>query len=116
MKKQFRYALGEILIVIVGISIAFSVNKCADAQKNKAQKKQYLENIKHDVEIHRQILEKNLNSIGNKIKTLNEMLPKLNSDSVLNRKLFSVFSLTEFHPKDITYQTMINSGDFKLNF
>lgn len=114
MKKQFRYALGEILIVIVGISIAFSMNKCAEIQKNKTQKKQYLENIKKDIEIDKQVLEGNLNLIGNKIKTLNEVIPKLNSYIPPTSKLFRTFHIIEFHPKDITYQTMINSGDFKL--
>lgn len=114
MKKQFRYALGEILIVIVGISIAFSMNKCAEIQKNETEKKLYLENIKKDVEVDKQVLEKNLNLIGSKIQTLNEAIPKLNSDTPLDRKLFGAFSLIEFNPKDITYQTMINSGDFKL--
>jgi len=118
MKKRLRYALGEILIVIVGISIAFSMNKCADLQKDKAQKEQYLVNIKSDVKIDKQNLEKNLEGIGHKIQSLSDVLPLINTDNpekaTAARKIFGVFTLTEFYPKDITYQTMINSGDFKL--
>ncbi len=118
MKKQFRYAFGEILIVIIGISIAFSMNKCAEIQKNESQKKQYLKNIKDDIEADKLHLEENFNSIKNKIQTLNSILPLINTESPEKvkslKKIFSVFTLTEFHPKNITYQTMINSGDFKL--
>jgi len=28
--------------------------------------------------------------------------------------MYSVFNSTDFFPKEVTYQTMINSGDFKL--
>ncbi|WOD44219.1 DUF6090 family protein [Hwangdonia lutea] len=118
MKKQFKYAIGEILIVIVGISIAFSINKYAEIQKNNALKKQYLENIKSDIEIDKQHLQNNYDAIETKITTLNEVIPLLNTDTSVSGKsifkIFKVFSLTEFYPKDITYQTMINSGDFKL--
>ncbi|MFD1162848.1 DUF6090 family protein [Hwangdonia seohaensis] len=118
MKKQFKYAIGEILIVIVGISIAFSMNKCAEIQKNDALKKQYLENIKSDVEIDKQHLKNNSDAIESKIKTINEVIPLLDTGTPASGKsiykIFNVFNLTEFYPKDITYQTMINSGDFKL--
>ncbi len=49
MKKQIRYALGEILIVIVGITIAFSLNKCSENKKDEAIRVQYLQNIKNDI-------------------------------------------------------------------
>ena len=35
MKKiDWQYTFGEILIVIIGISIAFSLNKCSENQQN----------------------------------------------------------------------------------
>lgn len=118
MKKGIRYALGEILIVIVGISIAFSMNKYADNKKDKALKKQYLSNIKSDIETDKKNLEANFEAIGAKIKNLTELLPLINTDSPEKAKniskMYSVFSSTDFFPKDVTYQTMINSGDFKL--
>ncbi|WP_204346776.1 DUF6090 family protein [Psychroserpens algicola] len=118
MKKGFRYATGEILIVIVGISIAFSMNKCADNRKDEATKNQYLTNIRNDIAIDKENLTANLAEIGSKIQTLNEVLPLINTDNPEKlkslRHIFSLFSLVEFYPKDITYQTMINSGDFKL--
>lgn len=119
MKKlNWHYTLGEILIVIIGISIAFSMNKCADNSKNKAQKNQYLTSIKNDVETDRIILEENVKAIEEKIKIASEILPKLNTNapdkmSVVG-KVFNIVVLNNFTPNDNTYQALINSGDFKL--
>jgi len=119
MKKiNWQYTLGEILIVIIGISIAFSMDKCADNSKNDAQKKQYLINIKNDIEDDKLNLEQNITTIQNKIDLATEVLPKLNSDapdkmSVVG-KIFNMVALTNFTPNDNTYQALINSGDFKL--
>lgn len=118
MKKQFRYALGEILIVIVGITIAFSLNKCSENKKDEATRLQYLQNIKNDLEIDKKNLESNLETISLKIDNLNKALPLINTDNPEKvnamRSIYPVFTATAFYPKDITYQTMINSGDFKL--
>ena len=120
MKKQFRYALGEILIVIVGISIAFSLNKCADNTKDEKLRAQYLTSLKGDLEIDRQHLQDNVTAIEDKIGALSQILPLLNTDaenknSVIPNLLFrKVAGLSSFVPKDITYQTMVNSGDFRL--
>ncbi|MDT0559233.1 DUF6090 family protein [Ichthyenterobacterium sp. W332] len=119
MKKQFRYAFGEILIVIVGISIAFSMNKCADHSKDTKQRQQYLSSLKRDLEVDKQNLAANVIAIEEKLQGLNEIMPLLNTDAPNKQRIFPVLFrkvavLTNFTPKDITYQTMINSGDFKL--
>ena len=118
MKKQLRYALGEILIVIIGISIAFSLNKCADTKKNGNLKSLYIKSLKEDIKVDKKNLEQNLKEINTKIETLKEIIPLINTDSPekikFRQELFGTFNITEFYPNDITYQTMINSGDFKL--
>jgi len=119
MKKiNWQNALGEILIVIIGITIAFSLNKCSENSKAQTLKLQYLRNIKSDVEANKVILENNLESIKKKIDIASEIIPKLNTNapdkmSVVS-KVFSIVSLTNFNPNDNTYQTLINSGDLKL--
>jgi len=119
MKKvNWQYTFGEILIVIIGISIAFSMNKCAENSKNEVQKHQYLINLKNDVISDKITLEQNAIEIEKKIKTADEILPKLNTDApdkmMIVGKIFSIVNLTDFTPKDNTYQALINSGDLKL--
>ena len=119
MKKiNWQYTLGEILIVIIGISIAFSMNRCAENAKNESEKKQYLSNLKNDILDDKLQLEENLKAIDEKIKTASEVIPIVNSDAQNKAsfigKIFSIANITNFTPKDNTYQTLINSGDFKL--
>ena len=115
---DWQYTLREILIVIIGITIAFSMNKCAENSKDKAQKQQYLISIKSDVESDKLTLEENSKTIQKKIDMATEVLPKLNSDDpgkmTAVSKIFSMVVLTNFTPNDNTYQALINSGDFKL--
>ena len=119
MKKgKWAYAFGEILIVIVGISIAFSMNKCAENSKHDAQKKQYLVHLKNDIVADKSQLNINLKELDSKLNDTHQILPYLNSDSTnqmkIVRNVFNIANLSNFHAKDVTYQTLINSGDLKL--
>ncbi len=119
MKKiNWHYTLGEILIVIIGITIAFSMNRCAENAKNNEERKQYIINLKDDIEDDKKQLEENLKIIDQKIATVSEVIPIVNSDQEnkleIIGKIFSIADITSFTPKDNTYQTLINSGDFKL--
>lgn len=119
MKKlNWKYALGEILIVIIGITIAFSMNKCASESENSAQRQQYLINLKNDVTADRERLQQIVVELDRKIETATRILPILNSDQPDKMKIigdiFSISTISNFSAKDITYQTLINSGDLKL--
>lgn len=118
MKKKLSYAFGEVLIVIIGISLAFSMNKCADVSKNEAQKKQYLSNLKQDIEEDKEELENNLIQINQKIDLSSQLIPLLNTNNPEKqskmRDMYTVATLTNFTPKDFTYQALVNSGDLKL--
>lgn len=119
MKKiNWQYTFGEILIVIIGISIAFSLNECAQNAKDQSQKIQYLTNIKNDVNADKLQLESNIKEISEKIMLTKEIIPLLgtNNPNLLRsqHKIFQVANITNFTPNNITYQTLINSGDLKL--
>nr|WP_298997907.1 DUF6090 family protein [uncultured Allomuricauda sp.] len=117
-RKNFGYVLREILIVIIGITIAFSMNKCSDSIKNKSVRKEYMINLIGDISTDRDVLKSNLTGIDKKIEICNEMIAILNSESGDNLELFNmVFDVLDyeiFNPESITYNTLINSGDLKL--
>ncbi|WP_405576332.1 DUF6090 family protein [Winogradskyella sp. Asnod2-B02-A] len=117
-KATWKYTLREIVIVIIGITIAFSMNKCADNIKDSKLKKQYLTNLKSDVEADRLQLEKNIEAINKKQIICSEIIPVLNSekdqDMRLMNNIFAIVKYVNFSPKNITYKTLINSGDLKL--
>lgn len=119
MKKiNWQYTFGEILIVIIGISIAFSMNKCAENSKDNKLRVKYLKSIKNDIEVDKATLEGNLKELDKKIGILQKVMPLFNAKDLNKKKgirqIFGIMQLTDFNPKNITYQSMINSGDFSL--
>ncbi|SHJ44757.1 DUF6090 family protein [Aquimarina spongiae] len=119
MKKiNWRYALGETLIVIIGITIAFSLNKYSERLKDRDLRAAYLTNLKNDIQTDKKTLENNLQTLTDFQKSTNEIIPHLNTDSPqkmsIIRKVFQISNLVEFVPQDVTYNTLINSGDLTL--
>ena len=51
MKKiNWQYALGEVIIVSIGITIAFALNNWKEARNNQKIKQQYLSSLKTDIQ------------------------------------------------------------------
>ncbi|NNM22751.1 MAG: hypothetical protein HKO54_04285 [Flavobacteriaceae bacterium] len=115
---NWKYAMGEILIVIIGITIAFSMNTCAEQTKEKKQRLQYLTNLRNDVEADKSQLKKVTQELEEKLESCNRIIPKLNTDDkekmTVVQDIFKVAEISNFSSKDITYRTLINSGDLKL--
>ena len=119
MKKiNWQYTFAEILIVIIGISIAFSLNRCSENSKNEAQKIQYITGLKNDIEADKAQLLSNVSAITKKIELCGEFFDLLSKNMPQKMGavsiLFEIATLSNFDAKDITYKTLINSGDFKL--
>lgn len=110
--------MGEILIVIIGISIAFGLNQCSENSKNNVLKIQYLTNLKKDVEADKSVLENNVEALQLKIELATALLPQLTESNPeamqYMNTVFEIVRITNFNSKDVTYQTLINSGDLKL--
>lgn len=119
MKKiNWRYALGETLIVIIGITIAFSLNKCSESQKDQKRRTAYLQNLKNDIQTDQKTLNDNLETLTEFQNNAREITQHLNTASKKKMsvisKIFKISSLVEFVPQDVTYTTLINSGDLTL--
>ena len=117
-KINWRYALGEILIVILGITIAFSLNSWAENTKSKKEQVKYLEYLQKDLESDILTLDSNVVTLKQRIEDVNiirkySFTPSPRMDTVL-AKFYNLSLPINFRPRNITYQTLINSGDFKL--
>ena len=118
--KYFKYGIGEIVLVVVGILIALQVNNWNEERKNKVSGLIYLERIKEDlisdtISFSKQIdhniqlrnkIKKVLIEISNKVETIEEATEICNT---YDQSLDQVFS-----PNDNTYRGMINSGKLHL--
>ena len=119
MKKiNWRYAIGEIIIVIIGITIAFALNNWNDNHKANQLKKEYLHNLASDINSEIELLENNQIACNKKLEEIAFVKPfmgnpNLRRDTII-RRVFEIAQMVNFQPQDVTYQTLINSGDLKL--
>ena len=117
--NYFLYAIGEIVLVVVGILIALQLNIANEDRKSRNIEKIYLKNIKSD-------LEQNLSSL--QIFASERELAIAASDSILTYfNMEKPMDLVAFHrhcvivmvwlptvQHDNTYQELLNSGSLSV--
>jgi len=122
--NYLKYAIGEIVLVVIGILIALQINNWNENQKNKIIGKQYLRGIKEDLKedlIHADsililqsynisvissidsVLYRKYGHQNNKIKNLFIKPDSLTIDFLFNRN-------TSFRPTNGTYKSLIADG------
>jgi len=114
--KYFKYAIGEIVLVVIGILIALQINNWNENQKEIAKSKNYLREIVQD-------LIADTISMADGIKKVNEdiqyevwALKKVNYTFDQTDSLRIAFGGT-YYDREInlrTFQNIQNSGNFKL--
>ncbi len=118
--KYLKYAVGEIVLVVIGILIALQINNWNENRKDRRAEAAYLQELLEDFEI-------NLGRSRRVISRLEEVIPKLigvleqsaleeptiSADS-LNRDFILIQSMPAYTSTDRTYDNLIGSGDFKL--
>lgn len=118
MKINWRYAIGEIIIVIIGISIAFALNNWAENNQARKVEKLYLRNLEKDLSNDLDSLNKNIYLLGQNLNDINKLQPhlgrKIPGRDTIFGKVFRIAETIAFIPEDATYHTLVNSGDFKL--
>ena len=117
--KYFKYAIGEIILVVIGILIALQINNWNENQLEKLEELQLLENIKIDFE--QTILElEGMNSNRQIILSSNYALTdiKIRGDFNNNKKIDTLigntFIVPTFNGKSGSLMVLLNSGKINL--
>ena len=119
VKRYLLYAIGEILLVMIGISLAFQVSNWDDNRIKKNAEIRFYENIKEQIIDDKELITSQVeyNSYFMvKYKYLNKMI-ETNDRSKLDTLANIVRDLTnysDFDKEGNKYETMVNSGQIKL--
>lgn len=113
-KIKWREYLIELLVVIIGISIAFSIENYSANRKQKAQELQHLKGIVDDLETDERLFEEFSGYVANTltyVKRLNQLIAgnELSNDS-LNFLLMRAGWISNHSPRDISYASLKTSG------
>ena len=115
---KWQYAIGEIIIVIIGVTVAFTLGRWSESAKNNKSKQEYLQSLIVDIDNEILHLNTNIEGFQSKVSDIKLIFPYLagketGRDSIAG-KIFNLANVIHFYPNDITYKTMLNSGDLKL--
>ena len=94
--RYLSYAIGEVVLVVIGILIALQVNKYAQGVKEKKEEIKYLESILEDIELDIANNEEIINNAMNNRKAALNVLTALESESPF---------------EDLQFEPFRNSGD-----
>jgi hypothetical protein len=117
--KYMIYAIGEIVLVVIGILIALSINDWNDNQKNKLAEKKYVNDLIKDLK-NDNISLKQLNIfLEKKSASKTKILPILKGINVEIDSIEFHFAIQyaingRFTPTDITIEELKNSGGLKI--
>jgi len=109
--KYFKYAIGEIVLVVIGILIALSINNWNEENKLKVQETEALTEIISDLTININKFDETLNgenrpgNISNTLSSLHIIIEHLNSKEVYHDSLDTHFAIITYSLNNINYKT-----------
>ncbi len=116
--KYLIYAIGEIILVIIGILIALGINSQNEQRKNNTSEAKYYCKLLADFEADI-ILREELNlKADERVKLSKELMLELASGekdkSFLVNKFLKAYRTETYLPRNITYKDLVSSGNIKL--
>ena len=111
--KYFKYAIGEIILVVIGILIALQINNWNDARKNRNYEQEILTLINKNLKNDSISLSIELNKSRESNKLTNQLLKQINqgnySDS-LNNWLGKIISFERFKSQSSAFEVLKSKG------
>ncbi len=119
LKRYLLYAVGEILLVMIGISLAFQVNNWKDNRIKNNTEITYYQNIRDQIIDDKELIQSQMNfnnhfmaqfKYANKIIETNDRT-KMDTLGLIIRNLTQY---SDFDRQGNIYETMVNSGQINL--
>jgi len=117
--SYLRYAIGEIVLVMVGILLALQVNNWNEARKERVNEMKYLKNLKLDLKTDLVNVDSMMVDRTNKVSAGLELMTlkpptTMEELTVFESLLWDVYGWTSFTPRTITINELISSGNFNI--
>ena len=117
-KLNWKYALGEIIIVSIGILIAFSINTWSTSLSKNNARKEYKASLVADLNQNIVNLDRIIASQESKVKNLNNAIDQITSGSyeleAVAEVLFQERKSPTFFPIKGTFKSLVAHGDIEL--
>lgn len=119
ISKYFKYAIGEIVLLVLGVLIALEINNWNESRKNKVLEHTYLDNIRTDLNLNISELQEFITSREKCITSSSVILDffeqkRLLNHNDFNRHAIDVMVWFPFQQHNNTYQELMNCGKLSL--
>lgn len=119
ISRYFIYALGEIILVVIGILIAVKINKVYQQRQNKNLESKYIQRFIHDLEIDINLYSETIDAINTNRRSVIAILncykyKKELSDSLMIVHLSQCLMTVPLTQKRSTIKDMESSGKLNL--
>ncbi len=117
--KYLKYAIGEIVLVVIGILIALSINNWNVEKIEKSNELKYYKNIKRQLNEDENAINANIDYNNLYLKQFNQAIKIIEQDdrnivdSLVSISV-NLLEFSDFHRQSNIYETMVNSGEIKL--
>jgi hypothetical protein len=117
--KYLVYAIGEILLVVIGILIALQVNNWNEHIKSINAEKQYYKNIKRQLQEDIIVIKSNIDFNQRYYKQYQYAIQLISTNNQSNldslgKIAINLLEYSDFHQETNIYQTLVSSGEIKL--
>jgi type II secretory pathway pseudopilin PulG len=119
--KYFKYAIGEIVLVVIGILIALSINNWNENQKKSASEKTILNQLNQEFVKNKSNLEDAIKSHKQTINLLNRFISlfpiSLDDPTILdslNTNYIGTNSIKTFNPSNSVINALSNNSSFDI--
>jgi hypothetical protein len=117
--KYLLYAVGEIILVVVGILIALAINNNNEARKTKIKELNYLIGIKSDLYLNLSELKAYVTTRETSVNSAETILEFSTEKKEIDPEKFNFHNLNvqiwyPFNKNDNTFQELINSGNLAI--
>ncbi|RNC87991.1 MAG: hypothetical protein ED556_02030 [Winogradskyella sp.] len=118
MGKYFKYAIGEILLVVIGILLALQINTWKESRANRQLEIRYLTNMLGELRTDSVGINNKLNQVMRQAQTKNQFLDMVKGKTEVD-SLFEYFKIQwapifPYKTLNATYSEMTSSGHLAI--
>lgn len=117
--QYLKYALGEIILVVIGILIALSINNWNQEKTNRTEEQNYYKYIKRQLNEDKGEISGNVDYNNNYLRQYKyaiDIIEKNDRTEIdsLAKISIKLMKYSDFHRQSNIYETIVNSGEIKL--
>ncbi len=114
-----KYAIGEIVLVVIGILIALTINNWNQSRIKLQEELNYYSNIKRQLLEDTQVISNNINFNQFYYEQYQYAIELIENNDRSNLDSLGIIAVnlleySDFHQETNTYQSLVNSGEIKL--